>query len=252
MSDSAGANQLTKSQLLRVLAFCDVCLTCEDEDDLHTAILEFGAFLGCEFVLYAYMVSAYHRGERVRLVNLSNPKPWMAEYDARRYVEVDPVRMELEHRLARGRGTDGFVWDAYERELSPAEREVIERRSFYGLRYGCSAYCNSQRQDSIFLISFASGTQPCRPDTLAMSRLVVSHLNRARKRLDLRMGVARLTRREKVVADWLLKGKSNGEIAAILGVSEHTVKFHVARIYDRLSVNSRQAAVAVLLAERFL
>jgi DNA-binding CsgD family transcriptional regulator len=111
---------------------------------------------------------------------------------------------------------------------------------------------NSVRQEALFLISLASARRRVQPDTLTIGRLVVPHLTRARKRLDLRTAVARLTNRERVVADWLLKGKSNREIAGILDISEHTVKFHLARLFDQLSVSNRQSAVAVLLAERLL
>jgi len=41
---------------------------------------------------------------------------------------------------------------------------------------------------------------------------------------------------------WLAQGKTNGEIAMILGNSESTVKKHVLEIFDRLGVETRTAA----------
>ena len=41
---------------------------------------------------------------------------------------------------------------------------------------------------------------------------------------------------------WLAQGKTNGEIATILGNSESTVKKHVLEIFDKLSVEPRTAA----------
>ncbi len=41
---------------------------------------------------------------------------------------------------------------------------------------------------------------------------------------------------------WLAQGKSNGEIATILGNSESTVKKHVLEIFNRLGVENRTAA----------
>lgn len=58
-------------------------------------------------------------------------------------------------------------------------------------------------------------------------------------------GFAPLTDRECTVLDWLKEGKTNGEIAAILGISERTVKFHVANIRTKLSASSRSHAVAL-------
>jgi DNA-binding NarL/FixJ family response regulator len=41
---------------------------------------------------------------------------------------------------------------------------------------------------------------------------------------------------------WLAQGKTNGEIATILGNSESTVKKHVLEIFEQLSVETRTAA----------
>jgi DNA-binding NarL/FixJ family response regulator len=57
--------------------------------------------------------------------------------------------------------------------------------------------------------------------------------------------VEALTRREREVLDSLAEGHSNRAIAARLGISEHTVKFHVSTIYGKLGVASRAEAVRV-------
>lgn len=53
-----------------------------------------------------------------------------------------------------------------------------------------------------------------------------------------------VTKRMKQLLEMLATGASNGEIAEKLIVSEHTVKVHMWRMYKRLGVNSRGAAVA--------
>jgi DNA-binding CsgD family transcriptional regulator len=52
-----------------------------------------------------------------------------------------------------------------------------------------------------------------------------------------------LTPREQDVLDLLAQGLSNRQMAARLGISEHTVKFHIASIYGKLGVSGRAAAV---------
>lgn len=52
-----------------------------------------------------------------------------------------------------------------------------------------------------------------------------------------------LTRREIDVLARAADGGSNKEIAAALGISEHTVKFHLASIYGKLGVRGRTEAV---------
>lgn len=52
-----------------------------------------------------------------------------------------------------------------------------------------------------------------------------------------------LTERESQVLQLLVTGLANKQIAAALGISEHTVKFHVSSVYAKLGANSRTEAV---------
>jgi DNA-binding NarL/FixJ family response regulator len=52
-----------------------------------------------------------------------------------------------------------------------------------------------------------------------------------------------LTGREAEVLQLLAQGLANKQIAASLGISEHTVKFHVSAIYAKLGATSRTEAV---------
>jgi DNA-binding NarL/FixJ family response regulator len=52
-----------------------------------------------------------------------------------------------------------------------------------------------------------------------------------------------LTDRESEVLGLLAKGLANKQIALTLGISEHTVKFHVSSIYSKLNVTNRTEAV---------
>jgi DNA-binding NarL/FixJ family response regulator len=56
-----------------------------------------------------------------------------------------------------------------------------------------------------------------------------------------------LSRREFEIMDHIARGRSNPEIAKTLFLSEKTVKNHVNRIYAKLQVRSRAAAVALWL-----
>jgi DNA-binding NarL/FixJ family response regulator len=52
-----------------------------------------------------------------------------------------------------------------------------------------------------------------------------------------------LTAREKEVLQWIAEGLANKQIAMKLGISEHTVKFHLSSLYAKLNVASRTEAV---------
>lgn len=56
-----------------------------------------------------------------------------------------------------------------------------------------------------------------------------------------------LTRREADVMTWIVQGKTNAEIAAILGMRPYTVIKHLQHIFDKLGVRTRTAAAAYVL-----
>lgn len=58
-------------------------------------------------------------------------------------------------------------------------------------------------------------------------------------------GVA-LTAREGEVLQWIVAGKTNPEIALILGISRWTVKTHVERILGKLGVENRTSAISLI------
>jgi DNA-binding CsgD family transcriptional regulator len=56
-----------------------------------------------------------------------------------------------------------------------------------------------------------------------------------------------LTSREREVLSWIAQGKTNGEIAIVLGLSSHTVHKHVDHILLKLGVETRTAAACIAL-----
>jgi two-component system, NarL family, nitrate/nitrite response regulator NarL len=69
----------------------------------------------------------------------------------------------------------------------------------------------------------------------------------------LRRGVKRdplgeLTPRESEILRALCEGKTNAQLAKGFGVSNNTIKFHLRNLYEKLGVQNRAAAVAMLLS----
>ncbi len=73
-------------------------------------------------------------------------------------------------------------------------------------------------------------------------RLVSCHPSRDELLLKDRLG---LTRREAQVLLWLGQGKSNRDIATILGLSPRTVNKHLEQIFAKLGVENRATAAAL-------
>jgi DNA-binding CsgD family transcriptional regulator len=93
-----------------------------------------------------------------------------------------------------------------------------------------------------------------RDDRRLIVRLVGEHPRRLLMFSEEGLGVDRqalealgLTRREAEVLAWLAAGKRDQEIAVILAISPRTVQHHLEHIYDKLGVETRNAAVAIAL-----
>jgi two-component system NarL family response regulator len=61
-----------------------------------------------------------------------------------------------------------------------------------------------------------------------------------------------LTPRQLEILSLIAKGRTNKEIASALGISERTVKFHVAALFKRLCTFSRTEALVVALKLRVI
>jgi len=58
-----------------------------------------------------------------------------------------------------------------------------------------------------------------------------------------------LTRREAEVLKWVRNGKTNKDIAVILGIQPRTVSKHLERIFKKLGVDNRTAAAMSIAHE---
>lgn len=61
-----------------------------------------------------------------------------------------------------------------------------------------------------------------------------------------------LTPRERSVVSLLLDGRTNDEIASVLGITTRTVEAHLARLFERLGISSRTELATRALREGWL
>jgi DNA-binding NarL/FixJ family response regulator len=85
----------------------------------------------------------------------------------------------------------------------------------------------------------AAGLVVLHPDSAEALQAVASSAGRVRS------SAQPLTPRETEVLAMMAEGLGNKIIAARLGISEHTVKFHIASIFAKLGAGSRTEAVTV-------
>ncbi len=67
--------------------------------------------------------------------------------------------------------------------------------------------------------------------------------------LPSRLATAALTPRETEVLSWVAKGKTNRDVADILGMSPRTVNKHLEHVFEKLGVETRAAAAALAIRE---
>ena len=113
-----------------------------------------------------------------------------------------------------------------------------------GLQAGARGYLlkDTSRENLLDTIQAAAkGETLLKPEILAR---VLSATTASRSALT-SQGDSQLTERELEVLQATARGERNKEIAYKLGITERTVKAHLASIYQKFNVDSRAAAVAV-------
>lgn len=113
---------------------------------------------------------------------------------------------------------------------------------FRGLRSGARGYLLKDTDRSTLFDTIraaARGETLLKPEIMArvLSQKIVTKTESS--------GQTDLTDRELEVLAFVARGERSKEIAAQLGISERTVKAHLASIYGKLGVDSRAAAIAV-------
>lgn len=143
---------------------------------------------------------------------------------------VQPIATFIEARLFIARTLAPFVWRRFVGDTTVRDQAVsaLEDATLRLMR--------------VNIVSFAENDLP--PNCLKKDwNMVAPGRAAARGGVDAgtvtRRRQADLSPRELEVVRMVAAGMTNGEIAASLRLSQNTVKNHIARIFDKLSVNNR-------------
>jgi len=155
-------------------------------------------------------------------------------------------RIRIDHAMAVPIHVDGhllvsFVFNRCGREFSDRDRACFELlRPHLGNFYRLSLVAKGADGDALGTIGGAPAP-PASP--IAASPIAASPVRAAALALP-------VTAREREVLQWVASGKTDRDIADILGISMRTVHKHLQRIYEKLGVETRTAAVMRTLAGR--
>lgn len=115
---------------------------------------------------------------------------------------------------------------------------------FAALEAGAIGYLSKPVSTVRLLEAIAEAHAGGSPMSTSIARLVVRKFHaqgRLRKSLD------QLTPRETEILDHIARGLNTKEVASELGLSDRTISSHLRKIYDKLQVRSRSAAVSRFL-----
>lgn len=188
---------------------------------------------------------ALARNDLKPVIALNYPAEWTQHYFDQRYHEVDPVIVQLPTRSAPMIWSEAAEWEAIPAKAKRMFQECREA----GLHGGISIPVHGARGES-YAVSLASDTP--HPDVLvhapkmqviaAQFHLAYTQVARDQNHPN---SLVRLTERERECLTWTARGKSAWAISMILGVSEHTVNFHIKGVMKKLQTANRIQAVVL-------
>lgn len=231
--------------------FIDSVAKCQDFADLSLVLGGISLELGFDY--YALL----HHGSLVRqrrgLMRLVRyPQGWSDEFERFGFARDDPVH------CACSRVNTGFCWDEVSSiiELTGRHKAILARSGRFGLGAGFTVPANipGEPRGSCSFAVRSGKALPVRH--LRYAELVGAHAFRTARRILGTYGASRaphLSRRELQCVELVAQGKSDFEIAIILGISCETARQYVKRARSAYDVVSRtQLAVRALQDGRFV
>ena len=174
---------------------------------------------------------------------VSCSQPWIDHYISQRYQEIDPCLL-----LAPGR-LKPYTWAEMtsRQALSPRQRRLFVKSRDAGLRDGLCIPVHGPSGES-YVVSLATASpvegcaRQCGTLQILATQLQLAYTALARKETA-PVVLIHLTERERECLTWTAQGKSAWSISKILGVSEHTVHFHLKGAMKKMGGGNRVQAV---------
>jgi LuxR family quorum-sensing system transcriptional regulator CciR len=182
--------------------------------------------------------SASPPGTTLEMICARYPDPWVQHYQQRGYAAIDPVhRAAFTHALP-------YRWLDIP-DLSQIERRVLDEAHEAGLPGGISIPIHDPG-GSILLVNL-SGPSTAVSDAVnpRLAYVISTQFHFELERLTRYQSLStsqHLSPRQRECLTWVARGKSSWAIGKILGISHHTVDFHIAEAMKILNVSSRTAA----------
>nr|WP_284047058.1 LuxR family transcriptional regulator [Halomonas llamarensis] len=210
----------------------------------YTEVLSW-AFEKIGIAHFSYVYVGYLPPEADKAVILGNyPKDWVKLYESHALYRKDPI---INHS---SKTSSAFFWEDSLRRDNESN-QIFNMSAQYGIEQGFTVPVHEPG------CAFGSMHLAASKENLEFEKVVqnysylistISYIaHQQRPNLARLKPYQRLTEREAECLHWVAMGKSYGEIALILSISERTVKFHAQNIIKKLdSVNIKQAMTKAL------
>ena len=170
-----------------------------------------------------------------------------------KYAQKDPLRLDLLVKNYRSFETFSHAAETHDRDLMEQYQPFLRKYSLVD-EIDFVFWAGGKAVASAALLQKNTKDLKISPDNLREMQRYLQYTFSfipAIKALDLREQLIsryRLTAKEQVVAALIISGESNKSIAEMTDVELATVKTHVLHIFQKLEVNSRSKAIALLSA----
>lgn len=204
---------------------------------LRMQVMDALALLGIHAAYFVAPLTMDPRIGRV-LTNIGFPRVWERHYRARlQYVDPLPS-LSLQFGNA-------FYWpdEIDQFKLDRKQRRYLEIAAQYGQAKGIGVACYGPRGRAGFLgTEWTYDKPPSPPVRQAVHQIGQTSFQRYCHLMREEMEVEPLSNRELEVLGWMCRGKSNPDMATIIGVSRSSIDAYIRRIFAKLDVTDRTAA----------
>ena len=216
----------------------------EKEEQLYAALSHAAGRMG--FDLFALAFDRRGVGDAASMLVHNYPDAWANVYVGFDLSGTDPIRRASERSLT------GFQWRDVDRyiPLSRGDRQLLKvaRESGIGDGYTVPRHLPGEATGTC---SFAVAPNAKIPVEMLHAAEIVGAVALASARQLVGAGAykprAALTERQRECVLWSARGKTAGETAGILGISEETVNRHLKIARARYSVHCRQMLILCAL-----
>jgi len=232
-------------------AFVERCANTEPLDALKCAFRKAIHELGFrDFSCCSHVDPATPRAQAV--VFQSYPAEWIRFISETRLYVIDPVRCYAARSLLP------FFWDSKEfrASLTAAQENFLIKAESYGIAGGYTVPLH-RPGSPVASCSVIPHSETKQPASFGAIQIMASFMYEALHRNLPDMTVSnlkrlRLSNRERQCLEIAAQGKSDWEIAKIVGISERTVHAHIEKAKRRLGVTTRVQAIVQSLFEHQL